>query len=194
MQPPNSVPPITTQDRSPPWQLPGARGERSCEITPGPSPQGLQGGEGQGGKRSCVPGAGIGAGIGAGPPRCPRGGTETRGGRPRRVPTAPPGGHSGNRPRRHLGNGTGASPGRGPGGGGSSGGEPGRDILEGRSRGKGIRGEGDPWGPSQGTRIPWGVDLWGVIPGEGYPMRRSAPRVGDARGGVSRGASVSRKM
>lgn len=88
MQPPNSVPPITTQDRSPPWQLPGARGERSCEITPGPSPQGLQGGEGQGGKRSCVPGAGIGAGIGAGPPRCPRGGTETRGGRGAAAPRA----------------------------------------------------------------------------------------------------------
>lgn len=205
MRPPNSAPPIISQDRSPLYgNSPGARGEQSCEITSGPSPRGLHGGEGQGGRRSCAGGARGGARGGS--PRCPRGGTGTGngGGRPRRVPTAPPGGRARNRTAgtgtgRARGGSRGEIPGeehpveRGPLGAisgieehpmerGSLGGDPGG----GGSHGK-VRPEGGGC-PRRG--IPEDVGLREkVIPGgnPGVGRRRDPGGNRLSRGGTSRG-------
>lgn len=191
MRPPNSAPPIISQDRSPLYgNSPGARGEQSCEITSGPSPRGLHGGEGQGGRRSCAGGARGGARGGS--PRCPRGGTGTGNGGGAAAPRA----HSATwRPRGepHRGNGNGASPGRVPGGNPGGGASRGEGTLGGDLGNRGAsHGEGILGGRSRGRRIPWEGPSrgWGM-PGEGDPGGRRAQGKGDP-GGEPRGGKEAR--
>lgn len=186
-RPQTQRPPLLLRTGVPHGSSRGRGASRAVKLRRGHPPRGLHGGERQGGKGSCAPRAGI--GDRGGSPRCPRGGTETgRGGRPGRVPTAPPGGRAWNRPGlggtgTGAGMGTGASPGRGPGREGSLGAIP----ADGDPMGSGSLGVDPGGGESRGRGIPWeGRSRGSEMPGEGDPGGRRSPGKGDPGGGDPR--------